>query len=103
MPEGRPFMPRIRMPKVTRRGRTSRAANEETTATRPKKSEKAGNGTQRGPKEEAQPAAATPVAGNPAAGATTPEPNLQERIEGLQGWMAEIQGQRARLSSWGGL
>src|SRR3954464_11367570 len=103
MPEGRPFMPRIRMPKVTRRGRTSRAANEETTATRPKQSEKAGNGTQRATKEEAQPAAATPVAGNPAAGATTPEPNLQERMEGLQGWMADLERKQARLTYFGGL
>src|SRR3954464_9552876 len=101
MPEGRPFMPRIRMPKVTRRGRTSRAANEETTATRPKQSEKAGNGTQRATKEEAQPAAATTVAGNPAAGATTPEPNLQERMEGLQGWMAEIERKQGRMTYFG--
>jgi uncharacterized protein HemX len=103
MPEGRPFMPRIRMPKVTLPGRASRAASEKPTATNPKKAEKAGNGAQPATKEEAQPAAVTPVAGNPAAGATAPEPNLQERMEGLQGWMAEIERKQARLTYFGGL
>jgi uncharacterized protein HemX len=97
MPKGRPLMPRIRMPRVTLRGRASRAASERTTATKPKQAEEAGNGAQPATKE------AQPTAGTPAAGAKTPEPNLQERIEGLQGWMAEIERKQARITYFGGL
>jgi uncharacterized protein HemX len=49
--------------------------------------------------------AATPTgekAAKPKAGAKTPAPNLQERMEGLQGWMAEIERRQGRLSYFGG-
>jgi uncharacterized protein HemX len=105
MPDGSSRMPRIRMPRVTRRGRASRAASEQTTATQaatePKDAAKTGNGATAETKE-APPAAAKPTP-KPAAGANTPEPNLRERIEGLQGWMAEIERKQARLSYFGGL
>ncbi len=31
-----------------------------------------------------------------------PEPNLQERMEGLQGWMAEIERRQGRITYFGG-
>jgi uncharacterized protein HemX len=102
MPEGRPLMPRIRMPRVTLPGRASRSVSERTTATKPKPAAKAGNGAgaAAAATKETQPAAA---AATPAAGTRTPEPNLQERMEGLQGWMAEIERKQARLTYFGGL
>jgi uncharacterized protein HemX len=98
MPEGRRLTPRIRMPRVTRPGRSSRDASEKDTATRPKEAAKAGNGANPGEPKETNP---TPA--KPAAGAKTPEPNLQERIEGLQGWMAELERKQARLTYFGAL
>src|SRR4051794_39137165 len=107
MPDGRSLMPRIRMPRVTLPGRGSRAASERTTATKPvaKPKETAGDGNdaKSAGTTEPQPNAAKPGAAKPAADAKTPEPNLQERIEGLQGWMAEIERKQARLTYFGGL
>lgn len=104
----RPTPPRIRMPRVTLFGRASRAASERTTATKPAEPVKTGNGAEAATKE-AKPAAAAATltvgatATKPAEGAKTPEPNLQERIEGLQGWMAEIERKQARITYFGGL
>jgi uncharacterized protein HemX len=100
--------PRIRMPRVTRPGRASRLASERTTTAKPVQAEKSGNGTTATATKEAQPATTTPAAtpatgAAPATGATTPEPSLQERIEGLQGWMAEVERKQARLTYFGGL
>ncbi|HSD23416.1 MAG TPA: hypothetical protein VLB79_03730 [Solirubrobacterales bacterium] len=116
MADGRPLIPRIRMPRITRPGRASRAASEQTTATkpltRPDQPEKAGNGaepatrapaTKAGAAAPAAEAAATPGTAKPGESATTLQPNLQERIEGLQGWMAEIERKQARLTYFGGL
>jgi uncharacterized protein HemX len=100
------------MPRITRPGRGSRAAAERTTATKPvtktDQAEKGGNGATATTKAvepaEAKPTpAATPTPATPAATATTSGPNLQERIEGLQGWMAEIERKQARLTYFGGL
>jgi uncharacterized protein HemX len=63
---------------------------------------KAGNGATPATKET-PPAAAKPAETKPETGAKAPEPNLQERIEGLQGWMAEIERKQARLTYFGGL
>jgi uncharacterized protein HemX len=114
MPDGRQLLPRIRMPRVTMPGRASRAASERTTQTKVKEAAKPGNGTQTATAtEEAKPDATTPVgaaattakpdAAKPAEGSKAPEPNLQERIEGLQGWMAEIERKQARITYFGGL
>jgi uncharacterized protein HemX len=102
-----PRMPRIRMPRVTVPGRASRLASEKTTATKPMEAAKAGNGAQATTKET-QPAAGTPAsatstATKPAEAGKAPDPNLQERIEGLQGWMAEIERKQARITYFGGL
>jgi hypothetical protein len=102
-----PRMPRIRMPRVTVPGRASRLASEKTTATRPMDAAKAENGAQAASKETqpagGTPTTATPTAAKPVEGGKPPEPNLQERIEGLQGWMAEIERKQARITYFGGL
>ncbi len=107
MPDGRPLIPRIRMPRVTRPGRASRAASERTTTTKPAQAAEHGNGAEAGATKEtaakgAQPTAEKSAAAKPAEGAK-PEPNLEERIEGLQGWMAEIERKQARITYFGGL
>jgi uncharacterized protein HemX len=103
-------MPRIRMPRVTVQGRASRRASERTTVAGPKETAKAGNGAQAtmtptSPATEPAAAkpAATPTPAKPATGAKAPDPNLQERIEGLQGWMAEIERKQGRLTYFGGI
>jgi uncharacterized protein HemX len=85
--------------------------------TKPEEAAKAGNGAEpaakaQATKEESGATAtagaataetATPAGAKPAETAKTPEPNLQERIEGLQGWMAEIERKQARITYFGGL
>jgi uncharacterized protein HemX len=95
------------MPRVTRPGRASRAASERTTTTKPAQAAEHGNGAEATATKEtaaqaAQPTAEKAAAAKPAEGAK-PEPNLQERIEGLQGWMAEIERKQARITYFGGL
>jgi uncharacterized protein HemX len=96
--------PRIRMPRVTLPGRGSRAQSERTAATKAVEAPRTGNGVEAATKE-AQPttAATAPTTPKPAAGVKAPEPNLQERIEGLQGWTAELERKLARLTYFGGL
>ncbi|HEY6771621.1 MAG TPA: hypothetical protein VI035_04115 [Solirubrobacterales bacterium] len=117
MPDGRQLIPRVRMPRLTMPGRASKAASERTTTTKP--ATKAGNGTAPATKDQptvtpgakpdapksavAKPDATKPGGVTPTAGARAPEPNLQERIEGLQGWMAEIERKQARTTYFGGL
>jgi uncharacterized protein HemX len=106
MAEGRSLVPRIRMPKVTLPGRSdsgSRPRGKSSAATETKPQPEAGNGaksheakTEETPKEDAKPAAP-----KDAAGAKSPEPNLQERMEGLQGWMAEIERKQGRMTYFG--
>jgi hypothetical protein len=114
MPEGKSLMPRVQMPRVRLLGRASRVASERTTQTKAMEAAKSGNGTQtatatkEAKPDAAKPAGATattakPDAAKPAAGAKEPEPNLQERMEGLQGWMAEIERKQARITYFGGL
>ncbi len=94
MPDGRSLMPRIRMPKITLPGRASRAASEKPTASQPTQ--------QPTTTQPTQPQAAKAESGDePAAGAKAPEPNLQERMEGLQGWMAEIERKQGRTAYFG--
>jgi hypothetical protein len=95
MPEFR--APRVRMPKVSLPGRAGGSASKPT-ASKAKTTEqpKDGNGaTATATKEAAKPTtkAATPT--------KTPEANLQERMEGLQGWMAEIERKQGRMTYFG--
>src|SRR6476661_3104632 len=101
MAEGRPRSPRIRMPRISLPGRgRGAAATEEapTTEAAPKVAP-----TKEGPTKEA-PEAEQPAkeAEKPSAPkGKAPEPNVQERMEGLQGWMAELERKQARLTYFG--
>jgi len=91
------------MPRVTLPGRTSRAASEKPTAseaaTTPKDAAKEGNGPEAATQAKQATAPTQPVASAP--GTKAPDPNLQERIEGLQGWMAELERKQARTTYFG--
>jgi uncharacterized protein HemX len=101
------LMPRIRMPKVTLPGRSDRAGRVRAKAATPTK-------PQTEAKAKADDGAQTAEAGAKTtdAGAKTeetpkeppkakPEPNLEERMAGLQGWMAEIERKQGRLTYFG--
>jgi uncharacterized protein HemX len=93
--------PRIRMPRISLPGRARRGARADMAA--PAGKPKAGEtGSEAATKEatEPKPATAKPAAAKPAA--KTPDPNLQERMEGLQGWMAELERRQGRLAYFGG-
>jgi uncharacterized coiled-coil protein SlyX len=98
--------PRVRMPRISLRGR-SRGAAGEPTASKAKTAEQAKptNGKTAETKEAATPAAkaatGTKSAATKAAAGSTPEPNLEERMKGLQGWMAEIERKQGRLTYFG--
>lgn len=94
--------PRVRMPRVSLPGRSRDASAKKPTASKAatKEQPKGGNGTKpTEAKEAAKPAAAKAAPGTkPAA---SPEPNLQERMKGLQGWMAEIERKQGRMTYFG--
>jgi uncharacterized protein HemX len=87
------------MPRVSVPGRASRTASDRTATTKQVRPAKDEDGSQAAPKEEAGSKDAQPAAAKP--GASKPEPNLQERIEGLQGWMAEIERKQGRITYFG--
>ena len=99
MPEFR--TPRVRMPRISLPGR-SRGTAKTPTASKAKTKEqpKTGNGAEPAETKEATKPTAVKTAGATAA-ATTPDANLQERIEGLQGWMAEIERKQGRMTYFG--
>jgi uncharacterized protein HemX len=111
MPDGRPLLPRIRMPRVSVPGRASRTASEPTPTTKQVQPAKEANESQAAATKgtepqvaatkEAEPKDAQPAAAKP--GPSRPEPNLQERIEGLQGWVAELERKQARVTYFGAL
>jgi uncharacterized protein HemX len=92
MPEFR--APRIRRPKVTLPGRAGGRATKPTASkAETKEQPKAGDG---------KPVATTEtVTKAPAQAKSAPDANLQERMEGLQGWMAEIERKQGRLTYFG--
>jgi uncharacterized protein HemX len=73
--------PRIRLPKVTLPGRSRPAAAR--TAVKGDEKAAATNAPEKAPDRAA------------------PAPNLQERMEGLQGWMAEIERKQGRITYFG--
>jgi hypothetical protein len=100
MPEFR--APRIRMPKVTLPGRAGGRATKPTASkAKTKEQPKAGNGKPVATTETVTKAPGQSAATKTAAGSTAPEANLQERMEGLQGWMAEIERKQGRLTYFG--
>jgi uncharacterized protein HemX len=111
MAEGRIRTPRVRMPKVSLPGRSRRTGAGKPTASKAKTKEqpKGGNGTTptatQGAAKPPAKADATQDASKPPAKAgaakKAPEPNLQERMEGLQGWMAEIERKQGRMTYFG--
>jgi len=88
MPEFR--APRVRMPQISLPGRSRRTAAGARKATasqaETKEQPKPGNGAKPAPE---------------AGAAKSPDPNLQERMEGLQGWMAEIERKQGRMTYFG--
>jgi uncharacterized protein HemX len=105
------LLPRIRMPKVTLPGRSDSASRRRGGAAKAETATvevqpTAGDGAKTAEaKAEAAKTKEAPVKGKeaakePAKGGTA-EPNLQERIEGLQGWMAEIERKQGRLTYFG--
>jgi uncharacterized protein HemX len=103
MAEGRSLTPRIRMPKVTLPGRASGGGTK--TAERKGTSNEAA-ATKEAPTKEAPTKEATQETTKPTpptgdAKAKAPEPNLQERMQGLQGWMAEIERKQGRITYFG--
>jgi cell division protein FtsB len=110
--------PRVRMPKVSLPGRGGGSTKKPTASkAKTKEQPKDGNGAkpaaakdtatkETATKDAAKPAetkAATPTksAATKAAAGSSPEPNLQERMEGLQGWMAEIERKQGRMTYFG--
>jgi uncharacterized protein HemX len=88
--------PRIRMPKVSRPGRSGgRAAKPTASEAKTKEAPKGGNG-----ETATKEATKTKETAKPTP-AKAPEANLQERMEGLQGWMAEIERKQGRLTYFG--
>jgi hypothetical protein len=88
-------MPRVVLPTRSRGARRSASGKSEApteTATKQTSTKETE------PKAAAKPAPKT-VAGTKAA--VAPDPNLQERIEGLQGWMAEIERKQGRMTYFG--
>src|SRR3954453_6554392 len=96
--------PRVRMPKVTLPGRGGGVRKAPAPKAKTKEQPKDGNGAkptaakETATKETAKPATATAAAGTKA---KSPDPNLQERMEGLQGWMAEIERKQGRMTYFG--
>lgn len=69
-----------------------------------KASKPAGKATSaKGAKETKATASKRAAASAPKSGRRKPEPNMQERMEGLQGWMAEIERKQERMTRFGGV
>jgi len=93
--------PRIRMPRVTLPGRSDSASRPrgktaKATASTAETKPKAADGAKAA---EAKTEEATKA--KESAKGKSLEPNLQERMEGLQGWMAEIERKQGRLTYFG--
>jgi uncharacterized protein HemX len=96
MPEFR--APRVRMPRITLPGRAGGRATKPTASkAETKEQPKTGNGAKPAETEEAT----KPTTAKASAAKETPEANLQERMEGLQGWMAEIERKQGRMTYFG--
>ena len=103
MAEEKPPTPRFRLPRVSLPGRKkSEAETKEADAAKGTKATEEKKPAP-SPKSAAstKPAGAKTAAGSTAGGPKSPEPNLQERMEGLQGWMAEIERKQGRMTYFG--
>ncbi len=104
------LMPRIRRPKVTLPGRSDSAsrprgkatkATASTAEAKPKANDGARTADGAKAADGAKGSEAKTEEATTKAKDKTPEPNLQERMEGLQGWMAEIERKQGRLTYFG--
>ena len=104
--------PRVRMPRVTRPGRGSQGEADETAATQPTGAAGEGGGakpdgdgeqakTTDAAQAEKAKAKEVEVAPVTAAAARGRDSNVREQIEGLQGWMAELERKQARTTYFG--
>src|SRR5262245_59080550 len=108
MAEGGTRTPRFRMPKINLPTRSRGAAASKqapsSAEAKPKPEAKADEKTLTAETKTAETKTAEPKtaetkpSANPASGAKPPEPNLQERMEGIQGWMAEIERKQGRIT-----
>jgi hypothetical protein len=78
-----------------RRSKTTEIPTESSKTTEEAPATKPTNGAEAKSAPGAKPAATTTAA---TAGSKPPEPNLNERMEGLQGWMAEIERRQGRIT-----
>jgi uncharacterized protein YdcH (DUF465 family) len=78
-----------------RRSKTTELPTESSKTTEEAAATKPTNGAEAKLAPSAKPAATTTAA---TAGSKPPEPNLNERMEGLQGWMAEIERKQGRIT-----
>jgi uncharacterized protein HemX len=99
MAEGRSLTPRIRMPRVTLPGRSDSGSRPRGKSSDAKTKPQPENGAKSSEAKTKE--AAKPTEAKDAAGTKAPEPNLQERMEGLQGWMAEIERKQGRITYFG--
>ena len=97
------LMPRIRMPKVTLPGRSDSAGRpRDKTAAATKPTAEAKTKPATGTKEaDARTTEATRESSKQPTKGEEPEPSLQERMEGLQGRMAQIERKQGRLTYFG--
>jgi uncharacterized protein HemX len=90
------------MPKVTLPGRSRSGgakAAKKPAATKTTAQAKPPNGAKASTAKAE--AGTKPAATKAATGSKAPEPNLQERMEGLTGWMAEIERRQGRMTYFG--
>jgi uncharacterized protein HemX len=90
-------MPRVTLPGRGRAARATRGRKAAKASAEAKTKEATTTGTAKpaAANAEAKPAAAK------AAATKAPDPNLQERMQGLQGWMAELERRQGRLTYFG--
>ena len=91
-------MPRVTLPGRGRAARATRGRKAAQASAEAKTAEASATETPKpatAPKSEAKPPAAK------AGPAKAPDPNVQERIQGLQGWMAEIERRQGRMRYFG--
>jgi uncharacterized protein HemX len=93
MAEARTSSPRFRLPKVRFPGRSGGSGGA------PPQKPAAKTETANKPAEK--PAGAEKPTAKPAPKGKAPDPNLMERMEGLQGWMAEIERKQGRMTYFG--
>jgi len=92
------------MPKLSLPGRSRASVAGDETASKAKTTEQPKTGDATKPtaaKETEKPEKLTPTTAAATTEVKSLDPNLQERIEGLQGWLAEIERKQGRMTYFG--